>query len=118
MVCQKFPSSRLISFDEFPHQYIISENLYCSTVHKDANAPQLRLLTVHLRKMQDEGFSATSAAAIYDDCHTVWLGFDDILIEHCNRNANLVGHELARRVFLTKDTCIWVDESLLLFSEP
>lgn len=56
--------------------------------------------------MQEGGFSATWAAAIYDECHSVWLGFDDISIKHCNRTANSVAHELVTNAFFIKDTCI------------
>jgi len=46
--------------------------------------------------MRNGGFTANSAAAIYDESHTVWCGFQEISIEHCNRDANQVAHELAR----------------------
>ena len=49
--------------------------------------------------MNDGGFSATAATAIYDDCIILWSGFDSISIEHCNREANRVAHELARKAF-------------------
>jgi len=32
--------------------------------------------------MKEGGFSANSAAAIYDDCNTIWSGFQDISIKH------------------------------------
>jgi sugar phosphate isomerase/epimerase len=59
--------------------------------------------------MYEGRVSATWGAAIYEDCHTVWLGLDDISIEHCNRDANSVAHELAKRL-LEPHTCIWIDE--------
>ena len=60
--------------------------------------------------MKDGGFSATAAMAIYDDCFLLWSGFDSISIEHCNREANRVAHELARKVFSLKSSCTWVDD--------
>jgi len=34
------------------------------------------------------GFTANSAAAIYDECNIVWDGFQEISIEHSSREAN------------------------------
>lgn len=60
--------------------------------------------------MKGGGFSASAGAAIYDDCTMMWNGFDSVSIEHCNREANQVAHELARNDFLSKSTCNCVDE--------
>jgi len=60
--------------------------------------------------MKEGGFSANSAAAIYDDCNIIWSGFQDISIEHCSREANKVAHNLARRAQQCKQNYIWVDE--------
>ena len=60
---------------------------------------------------KEGGFSANSAAAIYDECSTIWSGFQDISIEHCSRDANCVAHELARQAMQTKTNCIWGDEA-------
>jgi ribonuclease HI len=49
-----------------------------------------------IEKMLDGGFSATSSASIFDDCRLLSSGFRDITFEHCNREANVVAHELAR----------------------
>lgn len=38
--------------------------------------------------MEQGGFSASSASAVYEECYSVWVGFDAISIEHGNRNAN------------------------------
>jgi len=38
--------------------------------------------------MQDAGFSATAAAAIYDECAQYWKEFVAISISHCNRTCN------------------------------
>jgi len=57
--------------------------------------------------MKNGGFTASSAAAIYDECITVWGGFQEISIEHLNREANQVAHELARQALITKMSCIW-----------
>ena len=47
--------------------------------------------------MKEGGFSANLAAAIYDECITLWSWFQEISIEHCSRDSNGVAHELARR---------------------
>ena len=60
--------------------------------------------------MRDDGFCATAAAVIYDDCRIMWSGFDRVEVEHCHREANQVAHELARDSFETSNSCIWVDE--------
>jgi ribonuclease HI len=60
--------------------------------------------------MKNGGFSATSSVAIYDDCSILWSGFGKVCIEHCNREANQVAHELARVSFTSGSSCTWVDE--------
>lgn len=50
--------------------------------------------------MKDGGFSGSSAAALYDECNTVWSGFQEISIEHCSRDANQAAHELAKRAMV------------------
>ena len=60
--------------------------------------------------MRDDGFSATTAAAVYDDCFKLWQEFSLISVGHCNRDANQVAHELARNSFLNRSSCIWADE--------
>ena len=57
--------------------------------------------------MNNGGFTANSAAAIYDELNIVWGGFQEILIEHLSREANQVAHELARQALLTKVFCMW-----------
>ena len=47
--------------------------------------------------MKEGGCSANSAAAIYDECITLWCWFQEISIEHCCRDSNGVAHELAKR---------------------
>jgi len=60
--------------------------------------------------MQDAGFSATVAAAIYDECAQYWKEFVAISISHCNRTCNSATHELARQVLLEKSSHVWVDD--------
>jgi len=59
---------------------------------------------------KEESFPATSEAPIYDDCYNMWRDFVDVSIEHCHRDANRVAHEIARRCFISRQSCIWVDE--------
>jgi hypothetical protein len=61
--------------------------------------------------MQEGGKSATVAAAIYDDCVRLWREFVSISIEHCDREANVVAHTLARQAFRSKSSYMWVDET-------
>jgi ribonuclease HI len=60
--------------------------------------------------MQNGGFSATSSAAIFDDCIILCSGFGSVSIEHCNRGANQVAHELAKVSFRSGSSCTWDDE--------
>jgi hypothetical protein len=60
--------------------------------------------------MKNGGFSATASAAIYDECIILGSGFCDVSIEHCNREANQVAHELAKVSFRSGSSCTWVDE--------
>lgn len=58
----------------------------------------------------DEGFSATAAAAIYDECYSLWNEFGEVSIEYCDREGNCVAHELARQAVISRKSCTWVDE--------
>ena len=61
--------------------------------------------------MGDGRFTANLAAAIYDECITIWLGFQKISIEHCRRETNqVVAHELAKQAIISKIYCIWEDD--------
>jgi ribonuclease HI len=60
--------------------------------------------------MANGGFSANSAAAVYDECNIVWSGLQMISIEHCSGEANKTAHKLARRGMQTKLNCNWDDE--------
>ena len=60
--------------------------------------------------MQEGGFSANSAAPIYNECNILWSGFQEISIEHCNREANQVAHSLAQRARSLRQNCIWDDD--------
>jgi len=46
--------------------------------------------------------------------HHCLRGFQEISIEHLNREANQVVHELARQAMIMKMNCIWDDDPLLL----
>jgi hypothetical protein len=52
--------------------------------------------------MMNDGFTANSAAAVYDECKIVWGGFQEVAIEHTSREANQVAHELARQAMFSK----------------
>ena len=38
------------------------------------------------------------------------MDFAAISISHCNRDCNLVAHELARQALLDKSSFVWVDD--------
>ena len=40
--------------------------------------------------MENDSFTANSAASIYDECNIVCSGFQEISIEHLSREANQV----------------------------
>ena len=42
-------------------------------------------------------------------CYDLWRDFPLAIIEHCDREANQVAHELARQALEEKVSCIWVD---------
>ena len=56
--------------------------------------------------MLEGGYSATASAAIYDECSQLWEDFDAISISHCNRESNVVAHELARQAMLEEFLCL------------
>jgi hypothetical protein len=57
--------------------------------------------------MKNGGFSATSSAAIFDDCNILVSGFREFTFQHCNREANATAHELARFSFLDHVDQFW-----------
>jgi len=65
--------------------------------------------------MIQDGFSATASAPVYDECNQLWQEFVSIVIEHYNREANRVAHELARVAITSKSSCICVDKPLTLY---
>jgi len=65
-----------------------------------------------VQSIQDGSFSAMASAPILDECDNLWREFTIISIEHCDRESNQVAHELARQGFMSKVSCIWVDEQL------
>ena len=55
-------------------------------------------------------FSATAAVAIFDEIAVLWKGFREISISHCNREVNIVAHELARQAFVQDNSQVWIDD--------
>jgi ribonuclease HI len=60
------------------------------------------------------GILSSVGASIYDACFSLQQEFDAISIEHCDREANCVAHEIVRVTLSLKENC-WVDEPLVLF---
>jgi len=52
---------------------------------------------------------ASAAAPIFEECYDIWMDFPSAMIEHCDREANQVAHELAQQPFASRDFCIWID---------
>lgn len=59
--------------------------------------------------MNNGGFTATASAPILEVCYDLWKDNPLSNIEHCNREANQVAHELARQALDDRNSCIWVD---------
>jgi hypothetical protein len=58
-----------------------------------------------VQTIKDGGFTANSAATLYDECIIIWSGFKDITVGHCNREANQAAHNLAIRATKLKQNC-------------
>jgi hypothetical protein len=41
----------------------------------------------------------------------MWSGFDEVPVECCNREGNVVAHELAKHAFTSNSSCNWFEES-------
>ena len=82
--------------------YALKEGLSLAQ-HIGSNRLVIQADCMEVETMKEGGFSANSTATIYDECNTVWSGFQEISIEHYSRDANRVAHELARRAMQTKD---------------
>ena len=70
----------------------LAEQVGCNRIIVNSNCMQV-VTTIR------EDFSATTTATIYDECLSIWMTFSSISIEHCNRGANQVAHELAKKLF-------------------
>lgn len=62
-----------------------------------------------MKNKMDGSFTASAAAPIFDECYNRWKDFPMATIEHYDREANQVAHELARQALVSIDFCIWVD---------
>jgi hypothetical protein len=64
-----------------------------------------------VQTMNDGGFSATAATAIFYDCNLLASGFSKVNFEYCPREANIVAHELAKSSFQSSSSsCTWDDD--------
>ena len=61
-----------------------------------------------INTMNNGGFMATGAAAIYSDCLVLIIGYASVTFVHCPREANSVSHELAR--LARPSPSLWVEE--------
>jgi hypothetical protein len=60
-----------------------------------------------IKTMNNGGFSATTSAAIFDDCISLAAGYRDTSFDHCNREANEVAHKLSRYSFHDHVDQVW-----------
>ena len=82
----------------------LAQQLGCSTIIVQSDCLEV------VQSIQDGNFSAMASAPILDECDNLWREFTKISTEHCDRESNQVAHELARQGFMSKVSCIWVDE--------
>ena len=59
--------------------------------------------------MNNGGFTASGAAAIYSDCLVLIIGYTSVSFIQCPRDANCVSHELARLAVFNPPG-LWVEE--------
>ena len=62
-----------------------------------------------IETMNNGGFTASGAAAIYSDCVVLIIGYTLISFVHCPREANFVAHSLARQAVLAPSS-FWIEE--------
>ena len=89
--------------------YALKEGLMLAQ-HIGANRLIVQSDCMEVVDIMKEGFTANTTAPIYDECYIIWSGFQEVSMEHLNREANQVAHELARRAMITKKNCIWDDD--------
>ena len=61
-----------------------------------------------INTMQNGGFTASGAVAIYSDCLALIIGYTSVTLAHCPREANSVSHDLAR--LASPSPSLWVEE--------
>jgi len=83
---------------------LLAQQISCTRMEIQAHC--LEVVTT----MNEGGFSATMAAAIYEECCQYWEEFAAISISHCNRECNSVSHELARLALVEKSSFVWIDD--------
>ena len=62
------------------------------------------------------GVTSTAGAPNFYECFQLWQSFESISLEHCDREANKVAHELAKVALPAKNIYIWIDEAPRLYS--
>lgn len=83
---------------------LLAQQIGCSRVEFQSDCMEV------VTTMQEGGFSATAAVAIYDECSQYWKDFLSISISHCIRDSNVVAHELARQALIGKNSFVWIDD--------
>ncbi|XBI06774.1 uncharacterized protein [Aegilops tauschii subsp. strangulata] len=61
-----------------------------------------------INTMQNGGFTASGAVAIYSDCLVLVIGYTSVTFVHCPREANSVSHDPAR--LARPSPSLWVEE--------
>jgi len=83
---------------------VLAQTMGCNRIRIQADCLEV------VDTMRQGGFTATISGPIYEQCELMWLDFVSISLEHYNREANGVAHELARIALQEKLTCNWVHE--------
>ncbi|KAI4982825.1 hypothetical protein ZWY2020_023317 [Hordeum vulgare] len=85
-----------ICFDSFIAEAIavrfgmnLARTVGCSKIEINLNSVEVIASLI-------DGFSSSFASAVFEDCYFMSLDFTHVVYEHCNRERNLVAHELAR----------------------
>ena len=62
-----------------------------------------------IETMNNGGFTASGASAIYSDCLVLIIGYTSVSFVHCPKETNSVAHVLARQA-VSAPPSVWIDE--------
>lgn len=85
------------------HGLLLAQQLGITKVVSESDCMEV------INTMNNGGFTASGAAAIYSDCLVLAIRYNSVSFVHCPREANSVSHELAREA-ASDQPALWVDE--------